>query len=271
MPHDLTKSQLNRIGERLRKNTATEEDVRRLDEYRISFMPAFHKVYDELTAMGLRPGGRPQKTTPSIVAKLNREKTRLSTMQDIAGCRVEVPDRFEQDRVTIKLTMRYPDAETQDRRIKPSHGYRAVHVIVTVEGKPVEIQVRTELQHHWALVTEKLSDIIDRRIKYGGGPADIQELLGEISQRVAILEQQEFLQGNISEGYRRGELTLEDVETELLEREDGTALVALIRAEGDLDRWLHRVEQILTDTRRELNRLLKAILDRYSIVVGDKR
>jgi hypothetical protein len=179
MADGLTKSQLNRIGERLRKNIATEDDVRRLDEYRISFMPAFQKVFDALTAMGLRPGGRPQKTTPSIVAKLNREKTRLSTMQDIAGCRIEVPNRFEQDRIIIELAMRYPDAEVQDRRIRPSYGYRAVHVIVTVEAKPVEIQIRTELQHNWALVTEKLADVIDQQIKYGGGPADIQELLGQ--------------------------------------------------------------------------------------------
>ena len=265
MPHGLTKSQLNRIGERLRKNTATEDDVRRLDEYRISFMPAFQKVYDELTAMGLRPGGRPQKTTPSIVAKLNREKTRLSTMQDIAGCRVEVPNRFEQDHVTIELALRYPGAEVQDRRLKPSYGYRAVHVIVMVETKPIEIQIRTELQHNWALVTEKLADVIDHRIKYGSGPADVQELLRQISQRIAILEQQEFLQANISDGYHRGELTREDVEAELLDRKDGAALVALIRAEGDLDRWLDRVEQILADTRKELNRLLKAISDRYNI------
>jgi ppGpp synthetase/RelA/SpoT-type nucleotidyltranferase len=34
-----------------------------------------------------------------------------------------------------------------DRREKPSHGYRAVHVIVECGGRMVEIQVRTELQH----------------------------------------------------------------------------------------------------------------------------
>lgn len=265
MPHVLTKSQLNKIGERLRKNTATEDDVRRLDEYRISFMPAFQKVYDELTAMGLRPGGRPQKTTPSIVAKLNREKTRLSTMQDIAGCRLEVLNRFEQDHITIELAMRYPGAEVQDRRIKPSHGYRAVHVIVTIETKPVEIQIRTQLQHNWALVTEKLADVIDHQIKYGGGPADVQALLNQISERIALLEQQEYLQANINEGYHRGEVTMEDLEADLLEREDGAAMVAIIRAEGGLDRWLERVEHVVADTRKELNNLLKAILDRYTI------
>jgi hypothetical protein len=117
------------------------------------------------------------------------------------------------------------------------------------------------------LVTEKLADVIDQQIKYGGGPADIQELLGQISQRIAILEQQEFLQANISDGYHRGELTVEDVEAELLERQDGATLLALIRAEGDLNHWLDRVEQILADTRKELNTLLKAIADHYTIDV----
>ena len=265
MPQGLTKSQLNKIGERLRKNTATEDDVRRLDEYRISFMPAFQKVYDELTAMGLRPGGRPQKTTPSIVAKLNREKTRLSTMQDIAGCRVEVLNRIEQDSVTIELEMRFPGSESQDRRMKPSYGYRAVHVIVAVETKPVEVQIRTELQHNWALATEKLADVFDHQIKYGGGPAEIQELLTQISQRIALLEQQEYLQASISEGYHQGEVTMEDLEADLLQKEDGAALIALIHAEGGLDRWLDRAEQVVTGTRKELNELLKAILYRYTI------
>ncbi len=265
MPNVLTKSQLNRIGERLRKNTATEDDVRRLDEYRISFMLAFQKVYDELTAMDLRPGGRPQKTTPSIVAKLNREKTRLSTMQDIAGCRVEVANRLQQDRITIELVMRNPGAEVQDRRTKPSYGYRAVHVIVTVETKPVEIQIRTELQHNWALVTEKLADVIDHQIKYGSGPADVQELLTQSSQRIALLEQQEFCRRISATAIIRGEVTMEDLEADLLEREDGAAMVALIRAEGGLDRWLERVQQVVADTRKELNKLLKAILDRYTI------
>jgi ppGpp synthetase/RelA/SpoT-type nucleotidyltranferase len=32
-----------------------------------------------------------------------------------------------------------------DRRINPSHGYRAVHIIAKVSGMPIEIQVRTSL------------------------------------------------------------------------------------------------------------------------------
>lgn len=148
---ELSKSQLNKIGDRLRKGTATDDDIRRLDEYRISFMPAFQQVLKDLRAMGLEPGGRPQKTTPSIVAKLEREKTRLSTMQDIAGCRVQVDDLLHQDRVANELAAKYRKVEVQDRRIKPSHGYRAVHVVAHIDDKPIEIQIRTELQHGWAV------------------------------------------------------------------------------------------------------------------------
>ena len=46
----LTISQLNRIGEKLRKKIATEEDLRALDEFRLSFQSAYEKVFAELTS-----------------------------------------------------------------------------------------------------------------------------------------------------------------------------------------------------------------------------
>jgi len=60
----------------------------------------------------------------------------------------------------------------EDRRLEPNHGYRAVHLIVEVENYPVEIQVRTALQHSWAEAFEKLADRLGRGIRYGDVPAD---------------------------------------------------------------------------------------------------
>lgn len=74
-----------------------------------------------------------------------------------------------------------------DRRKKPSHGYRAVHVIATAQGRLVEIQVRTELQHLWAEQSEVMSDT-DSRIKYGGGDPDALELLSTNSKWIADIE-----------------------------------------------------------------------------------
>jgi len=189
MPGQLTISQLNKIGERLRKDRATDDDLRLLDTYISSFTEAFDEVFATLSRTGLNPGGRPHKTTASIIAKLNREKTRLSTMQDIAGCRVEVQNRVEQDAVATNLQSYYPGASLQDRRKRPSHGYRAVHLIVKVLEHPIEIQIRTSLQHAWASATEKLADKFDDiSIKYGGGPRNIRSFLIDLSGVIADFE-----------------------------------------------------------------------------------
>jgi putative GTP pyrophosphokinase len=188
----LTISQLNKIGERLRRNLETEDDLRSLDEFRLSFQPAYDEVFAELSQIGLNPGGRPQKTTLSIIAKLNRERTRLSRMQDIAGCRVVVDNMFAQDRVVDDLRGRWKDALVHDRRVKPSYGYRAVHMVVTIKEHPVEIQVRTSLQHDWASTTEKLSDVVHPDIKYGGGSQRLQQLLIATSEAFAKFEQTEL-------------------------------------------------------------------------------
>jgi ppGpp synthetase/RelA/SpoT-type nucleotidyltranferase len=50
------------------------------------------------------------------------------------------------------------------------HGYSAVHVIASPEGAPIEIQVRTALQHEWAELFEKLADLVGRGIRYGEPP-----------------------------------------------------------------------------------------------------
>jgi ppGpp synthetase/RelA/SpoT-type nucleotidyltranferase len=42
---------------------------------------------------------------------------------------------------------------------------------------PVEIQVRTELQHSWAELSEKIADRFGIEVKYGGGAAEIQDVL----------------------------------------------------------------------------------------------
>ncbi len=57
-----------------------------------------------------------------------------------------------------------------DRREKPSHGYRAVHVVVYEDFAPMEIQVRTRLQDTLAQISEKLGDIWGRGLRYGEGP-----------------------------------------------------------------------------------------------------
>jgi len=194
---NLSKTQIDRLGDRLRKYSGQAlvlqaKDLRLLDEYRRSFGAAYEIVVRTIRdQLQLEPTGRPAKSTTSIIDKLHRETVRLSQIQDIAGCRVIVDDVLEQDRVVDSLCRVFPETSVIDRRADPSHGYRAVHVIAKISGMVVEIQVRTELQHSWAEFSEKLSDTFDPSIKYGGGPREFRTLLTEFSDTVAGIEKAE--------------------------------------------------------------------------------
>lgn len=65
--------------------------------------------------------------------------------------------------------------KVKDRRAEPSAGYRAVHVVVTVQDVPVEIQVRTARQDEWAQLVEALADKWGRGIRYGDDPEQPDE------------------------------------------------------------------------------------------------
>ena len=102
-----------------------------MDEYRRSFRPAYDAAIATLrNNLGIEATGRPAKTTASIVDKLNRQHIRLTQIQDIAGVRVLVDSAVDQDQVVERLSNTFGDVAVDDRRANPSHGYRAVHVIV---------------------------------------------------------------------------------------------------------------------------------------------
>ncbi len=182
----ISKSQIDKLGDRLRQGRGTEDDLRLLDEYRRSFSEAYELVVGAIRSkLNLEPTGRPAKSTTAISEKLQRESIRLTQIQDIAGCRLVIDNILDQERVVRDLEMLFTSTLTVDRRANPSHGYRAVHVIVRGGSKTVEIQVRTRLQHVWADLSEKFSDIVHPMIKYGGGEERIVKVLLETSQVIA--------------------------------------------------------------------------------------
>jgi len=189
---EISKTKIDKLGDRLKKGNITEADLRLLDEYRRSFTEAYETIVGIIrNEVTLEPTGRPAKSTTAISEKLLRETIRLTQVQDIAGCRLIVVDMVEQERVVQRLSKLFDNVTIVDRRKQPSHGYRAVHVIVKTPAKLVEIQVRTALQHAWAELSEKLSDVIDPAIKYGRGDKSVMKPLLNLSAVVARQEVKE--------------------------------------------------------------------------------
>lgn len=186
-------TQIDQLGIRLRADDYSDDDLRVLDRFRRSYGSAYeHTVNVIRKELRQAPTGRPAKSTNAIRDKLHRMSVRLSQVQDIAGCRLIVEDRRRQDALIKELTGLFPGSTVVDRRDKPSNGYRAVHVIVWIGEKPVEVQVRTEPQHAWAEYAEKLADTIDPALKYGGGPEGPRAILHALSNVADFVEQIEL-------------------------------------------------------------------------------
>ena len=248
MANNLSKTQVDKLGYSLRKVDITEADLRMLDEYRRSFSEAYEFVVGAIrNELGLEPTGRPAKSTTSISEKLLRESIRLTQIQDIAGCRLIVDDVPEQEEVVMSLTKLFTNSTIVDRREQPSHGYRAVHVIVKDRNKLVEVQIRTSLQHAWAELSEKLSDVVNPGIKYGGGDKKDQDLLTEYS---GLIVDEESFEAELARDAQRlsvllshGSLTQEEQEAVLVSRKTTDATR----------------EQVLSLRQRMLRLLRKAI------------
>jgi putative GTP pyrophosphokinase len=186
----LSKADVDRLGEAMRRRDLTDAEVGLYNRYRESFLPALDWVLAALTDAASPPATERQKTIWSTVAKLRRTTLRLSRVQDIAGCRVVVPLFQDQEVLTGLLMSNHPDWRLSDRRNRPSNGYRAAHLIAEVGGLPVEVQVRTELQHLWAEVSEAY-DRVFPGTKYGSGPTEVLHVLEATSGALSIVEQME--------------------------------------------------------------------------------
>lgn len=175
MPLPMTKPEFNRLGKRLiAHDSPPEADLAELATALTAYQEVLEQVNVHLRDLGFAATRR-VKTTPTLTDKLRRTHGMdLSRMQDLAGARITVRNLANQDEARDKISEFYTARGSRvrpiDRRVDPRFGYRAVHLVVSVDELPVEIQIRTELQDSWAQIVEHLGDRWGRGIRYGEDP-----------------------------------------------------------------------------------------------------
>lgn len=198
-PQRPSRNQLDKVGSHVRRTARQRVDVsdevlRLIDEFRAWHFPTVQEMQRRLSAffheaVGMDAENVPVtsrlKTPPAIVAKLRRMETSIVRMQDIAGARLVVPNLTLQDMAldTVESVLFEGCAShVKDQREEPDqYGYRAIHVIVELDDRIAEIQIRTMWQDRWAQVVESLDSSLRSDLKHGRGPAEWLEWLHEVS------------------------------------------------------------------------------------------
>lgn len=176
----MSRRKINQLGERLAAGPAiSPDDDRLLEEIVACHLEILERARPRLDGLAEAVGTGPlhishrPKTTGTIIDKLRRQSSMpLATMQDLAGFRVVGAFSFyDQDWLADEVARRFPAdpraPKIRNRRAEPSYGYRAVHVIVSLDDVTIEVQVRTIGQHVWADLMERLADRLGRQIRYG--------------------------------------------------------------------------------------------------------
>ena len=191
------------------------------------------------------------KQIDSVVAKLRRMPTKLSGLEDIAGCRIAVPTTGDVDRLLAQCVT-LDVSRVRDYRESPNNSYRAVHLTVRAgDRKPVELQLRTHLQDLWANLAERCAALIDLQLKYGGGPSDLRDLLKLTSVYAATLDgERAGIRGRRArvDDFARSFGTLVDNAPDLLTKTAAT----LAAEEGQLSQKIEDFRGICDDFVRRL-------------------
>ena len=137
------------------------------------------------------------KNLNTILQKMNRTTINLDDMRDVVGIRVVIDGDLNFQELIVNLLESHL-AGNKPRRInrlrKPMFGYRAIHLEVQFQGGPVEIQIRTSLQHQWAMLSERAVGILGPQIKYEESDefSDIRSRLSELSVMIMDFENSIF-------------------------------------------------------------------------------
>lgn len=140
------------------------------------------------------------KRMPSIRDKLRRLPYNLNQMQDLGGVRAITPSMEDLNRISKEMldNSRNHFYSKDDYIADPKRdGYRSLHIIFKFQGhkdskkfdgRRIEIQFRTRLQHSWATAVEAIGLINNENMKAGKGDPDWLRLFKLVSAEFALAE-----------------------------------------------------------------------------------
>lgn len=189
-----SKSQVKNAASTVRKYSRGEADtfqrelaIEVISAYRSTFLNPLTYVTSEVTSLceklkfDVDVSNRLKRQETILDKIVERQKTMdLTRMQDIGGCRVVVHTLEELRTLQSAVIEKWPSPPTNivDYVSSPREsGYRGVHLVIyTEEELPIELQLRTEKMHEWALTVEAFSSVTGANLKQDGNHV-IQQLM----------------------------------------------------------------------------------------------
>lgn len=207
-----TSKQISKAGEIITTSNdllAVAGAITKVNDWREQHLPVIEFLMNAIHALFLKHSINPVfssyrlKRMTSIQYKLDlNPDMRLGGMQDIAGGRF-VFSNVDALRAAYSLLSQEPLEQLEivkkddyvDEKPKPS-GYRSIHLVYKYhslnnedwDGMKVEIQLRTKLQHSWAMAVETAGLVTNTALKSGQGSDEWQEFFQLISCLFAIKE-----------------------------------------------------------------------------------
>ncbi|QEO18900.1 RelA/SpoT domain-containing protein [Acetobacter vaccinii] len=178
----ISKSRIDKAGRNLAypaeltiESMALEEDF---DDYRISHLEPLSSITLEIQGWLHDYGGgyyiaQRVKRKPQIIRKLRRLSVRLTQLQDIGGCRIIVEKNESVDRLidfikkNVKNNASFELKRVTDYRVQGRDltGYRSAHLLLQRDGRSIELQIRSRIQHYWSESIERTSVIYGKHLK----------------------------------------------------------------------------------------------------------
>ena len=191
----ITRSKLEKISSKVRKGKEiSAQDIKVIQEWRQlhnDLIASWQSILrNRISSQKLKSKtyvARRLKRFPTILNKLERNSSNLSTMHDIAGCRVIFKDlndlhKFRESiHKNSKFKFKLISEDKYNYIESPkADGYRGIHDVYIYTGdKPyanssiknnlelkIEIQYRTVAQHIWATTVETLGNLTLKHIKF---------------------------------------------------------------------------------------------------------